>query len=398
MRAWRFVSLLVLLTVGGCTATLVEPPFEQVVQSAGPVPEAQVAAGAERFPIVVDGRWGYIDRSGVIVIEPQFEEAYAFAEGLARVAVRGRYGYIDPSGDVVIDPQFLRAFDFSLGRARVVLPSAEIDARSREAAPAARRLEAFIDTDGMVIVPAVLAEARDFGGEQGTVRAPVVRTRIRDYLPLGLDLLSFLSLRLQDASGWEIIGPDGEAATKLEEVNTVLGLSEGRFPFATDVGRWPFGSERWGYLDAEGVVSIAPQFFAAFGFSEGRAAVVVDDRFGYIDTTGALVIPPQFEQAGAFASERAPVQRDDRWGFVDRDGRLVVSAQYDLAFSFSNGLALVRRGDRFGFIAPDGTEAIPLQYEYARSFENGLAYVRAGTQEGYIDTSGTFVWTQPAPR
>jgi len=396
MNYLRSVALLALLVLAGCSATVVETPFEEAARPAGPVSDAQVAAGADRFPIAVDGRWGYIDGSGTVVIEPQFEEAHAFAEGLARVAVAGRYGYIDPTGVLAVDPRFLRAFDFSLGRARVVLPAAEVDARSRDALPEARRLEAFIDTGGTVVVPAVLAEARDFGGEQDAARAPVVRTRIRNYVPLGLDLLSFLSLRLQDAGAWEIIGPDGQAAARLENANVVLGLSEGRLPFATDVGGWPFGGERWGYLGADGSVRIEPQFLAAFGFSEGRAAVVVDDRFGYIDTTGVLVIPPQFEQAGAFASERAPVRRDGRWGFVDRDGRLVVAPHYDLAFAFSDGLALVARDGRFGFVAPDGAEAISLQFDYARSFRNGLAYVRAASQEGYIDASGTFVWTQPA--
>jgi hypothetical protein len=398
MRLLRHVPLLALLTVGGCTATLVDAPAERAVSVAAPVPEIQVAEGADRFPIVVQDRWGYIDRSGAVVIEPRFGEAHAFEGGLARVAVAGRYGYIDPSGAVVIEPRFLQAFDFSAGRARVVLPSAALDARSRSASPAGRRLEAFIDTEGAVVVPAVLTEARDFGEARDAPLAPVVRTRTRDYLPLGIGLLSFLRLRLQDAGAWEVIGPDGQVALRLEDANEVLGLTEGRFAFATNVGGWPFTSERWGYLDAEGAVSIEPRFVAAFGFSEGRAAVVVDDRFGYVDTTGALAIPPRFEFARPFVSGRAAVRLDGRWGFVDSGGRLVIPAQYDLAFEFSDDRALVARDGRFGFVDPAGAEAIPLRFDYARSFRNGLAYVRAGTQEGYIDATGAFVWTRPAPR
>lgn len=398
MRALRYVSLLALLTAGGCTATLVDAPAERAVSVAAPVPADQVVAGMDRYPIAVQNQWGYIDRSGAVVIEPRFDEAYAFEEGLARVAVRDRYGYIDPSGAVVIEPRFLRAFDFSAGRARVVLPSAELDSRSRSASPAGRRLEAFIDTEGAVVVPAVLTEARDFGEARDAPLAPVVRTRTRDYLPLGIGLLSFLKLRVQDAGAWEVIGPDGRIAFQLADANTVLGLSEGRFAYAADVRGWPFSTERWGYLDAEGAVSIEPRFVAAFGFSEGRAAVVVDDRFGYVDTTGVLAIRPQFEFARPFISGRAAVRLDGRWGYVDPDGQLVVPAQYDLAFAFSDGLALVARDDRFGFVDPDGAEAIPLRFDYARSFRNGLAYVRAGTQEGYIDASGTFVWTRSALR
>jgi len=36
----------------------------------------------------VEGKWGYIDKTGKIVIEPQFDDAYYnFHEGLASVGV-----------------------------------------------------------------------------------------------------------------------------------------------------------------------------------------------------------------------------------------------------------------------------------------------------------------------
>ncbi|MFB3897122.1 MAG: WG repeat-containing protein, partial [bacterium] len=35
------------------------------------------------YPIKKDGKWGYIDRTGKIVIQPQFLERSRFQEGLA---------------------------------------------------------------------------------------------------------------------------------------------------------------------------------------------------------------------------------------------------------------------------------------------------------------------------
>ncbi len=37
-----------------------------------------------------DGKWGYMDRQGAIVIEPQFDRAREFADGLALVVVDKR--------------------------------------------------------------------------------------------------------------------------------------------------------------------------------------------------------------------------------------------------------------------------------------------------------------------
>ena len=394
MRLLRSLSVLALVAVTGCTAVSVEAPVEGAVRLPAPVPEEQVAAGTDRFPIAVDGRWGYIDRAGEVVIEPQFDGAYAFAEGLARVEIDGRYGYIDPAGEAVIPPVMRQAFDFVEGRARVVLPTAGVELGSDVAAPEGRLLEAIIATDGTVVVPATLARARDFGSAADGALAPVVRTRTRSYVPLGLPALAFLGVQFQEEGGWEVVSAGGDVAFRVETALNVLGLADGRFPFAENVGTWPFRSRRWGYLDTEGRVAVEPQFRLASGFAEGRAAVVVDDRYGYIDTTGALVIPPQFGRAGSFSEARAPVRRDGQWGFVDPEGRVVIPTQYDLASEFSDGRALVQRGGQYGYVDADGAEVIPLRFDYARPFRGGLAFVREGEREGYIDPDGVFVWSQ----
>ncbi len=70
----------------------------------------------------IGDRYGYIDRSGHVVIPPRFQYAQIFSEGLARVVIADRSGYIDRTGRVVIEPRFHRAFRFSDGLARVCAP------------------------------------------------------------------------------------------------------------------------------------------------------------------------------------------------------------------------------------------------------------------------------------
>ncbi len=71
------------------------------------------------------GKSGYIDRTGTIVITPQFDAAGSFSEGLAEVRVgdwkTGKYGYIDKTGAMVIAPQFSGAAPFSEGLAAVLV-------------------------------------------------------------------------------------------------------------------------------------------------------------------------------------------------------------------------------------------------------------------------------------
>ena len=52
-------------------------------------------------------------------IEPQFDEAWSFSEGLARVKIGSKWGYIDRTGEMVIKPQFDYVQSFSKGLAMV---------------------------------------------------------------------------------------------------------------------------------------------------------------------------------------------------------------------------------------------------------------------------------------
>lgn len=62
-------------------------------------------------------KYGYIDKTGNFIIQPQYEDALSFSEGLARIKQYDKYGYIDKSGNFVIQPQFDDAWSFSEGLA-----------------------------------------------------------------------------------------------------------------------------------------------------------------------------------------------------------------------------------------------------------------------------------------
>jgi hypothetical protein len=85
-------------------------------------------------PIEINGKTGFMDRTGKVVIEPQFEDAEDFKEGLAPVKVRGevmtrcprepsgsqksfrmKWGYIDKTGKMVVPAEFESADSFSEG-------------------------------------------------------------------------------------------------------------------------------------------------------------------------------------------------------------------------------------------------------------------------------------------
>jgi len=71
-------------------------------------------------PFISNNKWGYKDKDGKVVIQPQYNSAANFFEGLARVRLGYKYGYIDQMGTVVIEPLFGWAGSFSEELARVM--------------------------------------------------------------------------------------------------------------------------------------------------------------------------------------------------------------------------------------------------------------------------------------
>ena len=65
-------------------------------------------------------QWGYIDSKGTYVINPQFEDAGHFKEGMALILQGKEFGYINEDGKIEINPQFDYAGDFSSGMAVIV--------------------------------------------------------------------------------------------------------------------------------------------------------------------------------------------------------------------------------------------------------------------------------------
>jgi hypothetical protein len=62
---------------------------------------------------------GFINPEGAFVIQPRFESAQDFREGLAAVRIGGLWGFINPAGTLVISPRFEQTQSFQEGLAAV---------------------------------------------------------------------------------------------------------------------------------------------------------------------------------------------------------------------------------------------------------------------------------------
>ncbi|MGE0200330.1 MAG: WG repeat-containing protein [Candidatus Melainabacteria bacterium] len=138
-----------------------------------------------------------------------------------------------------------------------------------------------------------------------------------------------------------------------------------------------------GIINTAGDWIVKPQFQTIRDFSEGRAAVRINDHFGYVNEAGQLVIQPQFDEAGPFSQGLARVWINGKWGYIDASGVLVVQPVFEAAGDFSEDRAPVKLNGLFGYISANGEWAITPQFEDAYGFSGKLARVWKGLSNGH---------------
>lgn len=108
-------------------------------------------------------RWGYIDRNGEMEIEPIYNDAWNFHEGLAVVKVDWARGYIDRDGKYAVELKYQYAGPFRDGKAKVMLDDVweYIDHEGKKVGDA--EPEKMVDDSVPIEEPTPTAKGKKFG-------------------------------------------------------------------------------------------------------------------------------------------------------------------------------------------------------------------------------------------
>ena len=247
-----------------------------------------------------DGKCGYIDGSGQMVIPASFDDAYEFSEGLAAVGFGDwntcKYGFIDQAGQMVIQPVYddVNFTGFSEGLAAV---------KKGE-------LWGFIDKTGKEVIPPAYDYVYSFSEGLAMVR-------VGDY----------------ENEKCGFIDKTGKIVLPLEYDDFNGAFSEGL--------TWMRKGDKSGYIDKTGKMVIPCNTADFFGrFSEGIAGVQDEKGTYYIDKTGKVLfrtdgfwgqIISTFE-CGLAAMERFQDVEPGYWDrtFINKNGEEIFSEYYNL--------------------------------------------------------------------
>lgn len=240
--------------------------------------------------VKIGEQWGYVDRVGTIQVKPQFVAAGNFSENLAWVVpkglasygyVEGKRGFINTAGDVILQPAYDDANNFAEGYAAV------------------RRYGkwTFIDHEGRPISDYVFDWAHSFSQGLAAVglngkAAYIDKTGSLQFSSQYDDAQSFSEgLAAVEIDGkWAYINLQGKIVLppKYPEVRAFSeGLAAVKDAPSSATVKQTAGS--WGYINTKGEYVMKPRFDRALSFEDGLGWVVSNGRQTYVNKKGAII-------------------------------------------------------------------------------------------------------------
>lgn len=373
--------------------------------------------------VKLDGKYGYIDSKGNMIIEPQFDNIHSFEGEIAAVEIDGKWGLINTEGEFIYTPNcdmigYLSQDDtqYNVRPACKDKKYALMNERGEwifepkydsctgvwdgYALVESNGKYGYIDCDGNLAIDLQFDDADIFMNGLAAVaigtKCGVIDTKGNYIINPQFDKPEYSFSMTFDSN-------NNLVASKNNKQGVVNVSGKVIIPFEYDYVLSIYNeTEIIGYKAVDGLnciffdkngKQISNDYFdsdSSFGFGDGLYVIKKDDKFGYMNTNGEIVISPQYDKATTFENGIACIQYNNEYGCIDKQGKTVVEPQFDEMKNFSEDLAAIKISGKWGYIDKSGKIKISPIYDEADNFSDGIAKVETNNKIGYIDKSGKY--------
>lgn len=400
-----------------------------------------------RFKIVENGKVGYIDQNGKVVIQPIYLNGADFSEGLAAVRINGKYGFIDISGNFIIPAKYDFSSSFEFGFA-----SAYIDGEVQ-----------LIDKKGQCILKnsnyrfinlvsrnkAVVTTAK---GKYELIEIPTgkkILNQSLDQISEFKDGVAVVQVEKKSknsyGSDYGVIDTNGHFIVHFGKYDEIKDFRNG-YSLIDNCGKKNEKELFEGVIDTKGTLLFkrpkSDQSYMFNDFYDGLAVITFKNHSGYINLKGEVVLnDPRNRYLNDFSGGRV-FMKDEKGKFqlYDTHFKRVTNELFDEfhGSGFKNGVAIVRKNHLWGLIDTNGNYLFKPKFEKiseinyenqlllyeiydvesenslsgianfkgeligkpnmqkvsSRFFEKGLLMVIVNDRLSYINTSGKIIWQE----
>ncbi|TKC00784.1 WG repeat-containing protein [Pedobacter cryophilus] len=358
------------------------------------------AFGNGLAPVKMKGKSGYINASGKLVIPLIYDDASVFYNGLAKVILNGKSGFIDPNGKVVIALKYDRVSFFKDGLALVsqkgkvgyintlgyaVIPLLYDDYKAESNGYFAMKKGkywGFLDKNGAILIDFQFDEiVTSFN-----IPAPNYPGKIPEDGHTLLRLRSPIALVNKDHEQFTI-----DARGKMVGSSKIISpTGYDKFtPFINEVAAVSLNG-KWGMINKKGDVIIPIEYESEPYEASGLVKVKLSNKFGFLDKTGKIVIPIKYDEADLFSDNFARVKTNGKWGVIDKTGKAVLEMKYDeIKFELAHidDRFLAQLNGKWSVLDKSGKEIFENKYDNIERTPTGFL-VQLNSKWGLIDKTG----------
>jgi hypothetical protein len=273
-----------------------------------------------------DKLWGLARADGSWLVEPKFQQADAMTDGLARVTVNGKVGFIDRTGRFAIEPTFDKAWEFKPGLGRT--------------SAARGGIFGVIDKTGSWVFQTNYQQVH-FASVYG--RNPASETRFGwDFKKADrwglLDLDGRVVLdaefdQVQHCADGRLVARKNKEWLYFKSDGSPLQPPDGRLIDASCDGVPPYTlkvGDKFGLVDASSSAITPVHFDAIVRAGSDVKNVKIDGKWGRIGPDGRWLLEPKFDYlSGGVDIFVASI--DGKRGFMRSDGTWLIEPKFDAA-------------------------------------------------------------------
>lgn len=333
---------------------------------------AKVNAQEATFPIKLNQKWGLINASGNIVVEPLYDAIGEFKTyGYAVMQRGGKVGMINRSGRELVAPKYddLRLLDSTLIAIKV------------------EKGWSIIDLNGQVILDRAYDRVKAWHGKylafmvnrkwgivhiDGTPIAPPTYDKI-SFLPKGYFETSIAGKKgLLDATGKEIIPV---------EVQKIVVEGDDFFLFQKD--------KLWGARNRNSTLLLNAEFNNLQRLNDNFIKLIKKSKVSLFSiSAGKIITEDHFDDFYAFNATQILVKKERKMGLIDEFGVAILPIEYNEILPFGKNLFRVNYRYKWGVVDNNNEEVIPLEYSYIAPPKGMVCQVRKGAFSGVVNLKG----------
>lgn len=304
-----------------------------------------------------ESKYGMVDQTGHPVLPFEYDYLDPASEGLISAKKDGKWGYINPQGEVVVNFVYETAFPFQEGFGRVMK---------------SRHKWGFVNAEGTEAIPCQYVFAKDFNDGyaavmDNAVNWPGYKNTSTVY---GDEIWGFINQagELVMDYQWSGVWPVHEGQVYVQEKENlhwgrtaIPGDADIHFDYlyagkTREDGLTPVrdSSYRCGFLDSEGQVVIPFQYKGTAGFGQSLAICGWPYEYFYADTEGHRVFSSgKVTHPTALHDGFIPNRLNGRRGLLDYTGELLVPMEFgyncDAVVDYRGHIAFAYDGDTLCF-------------------------------------------------